>query len=224
MASATQTVVNFLGTGINLIPLPTSPSFRQIDFSPTDSVTLLTSPYTQQAQALQWPGAEYWKATVTLPYLTKAQAKIWTATLQGMQGVLHAFQIGDQLYSGPTNVSGIQGGNPIVDGSNSGQNLPGTNTLHTTGWAPSTFDVLSVGDYLQIGYRLYRVIGANANSDINGNVIVTVWPSLREQPAGGASIDVINPVGIFRRTSNTLNWSEDYNGFVSLSFGAMEVR
>jgi hypothetical protein len=82
--------------------------------------------------------------------------------------------------------------------------------------------VLSRGDKLQIGYRLYKVT-ANANADANGDAVLSVWPSLRETPADGAAIDISNPVGIFRLAQDYTQ-SGSYTGITHLSFRAMEVR
>jgi hypothetical protein len=222
MAASTVIVPNILGvSGVNLMPLPASPGYRQQDWQPYDGTTSNTSPYTHTQQQLQWPGSEYWMVAVTLPSLTKQQAAAWTATLQSLSGTLHTFQLTDQLYAGPQNPQGSSGSTPVVDGT--GLNAPGTFTLATAGWTPSTFRVLTVGDYLQVGYRLYRVT-SSANSDVNGKAVLSIWPSLRETPASGAAIDISHPFGLFRRMSNSLAWTSDFNGYTTLSFTAVEAK
>jgi len=78
-------------------------------------------------------------------------------------------------------------------------------------WVVSEFNasngtqpMLMTGDYLQIGYRLYRVL-QNVYADAFGNASISLWPNLRDQPADGTAIVTRNCKGLFRLASNSGN-------------------
>ena len=222
MAATLVRIGNFMGTGIDLLPMPTSPGYRTQGWTPTDAVASNVSPFTRKTQVQEWAGGEYWAVTVTLPRLSRADAANWTAKLQGTRGITHAFQLGDQSQQGPLNPDGAAGSTPVVDATTAITNMAGTPTLATRGWVAGSYRVLSTGDYLQVGYRLYRVMG-DVNADGTGRALIVTWPSLREQPADATPIDIAQPVGIFRRANNKLTWTSSYDGLSELSFDAVEV-
>ncbi len=226
MAFATPSrISNFLNTGIDLFQLPSSPGFRQIEWAPVDATVSNISPYTRQEQVQMWAGGEYWAGTLTLPTLSRADAAAWTAALLALRGTTHAFQVQDQAYIGMQNPANAFGGQPSLGGVpyNGITHAPGTTAITTVGWPANQARVLTPGDYLQIGWRLHRVVG-EVDSDAGGNAAIPIWPSLRETPAQGTSVDVVQPVGIFRRADKVLNWSTNYDGTTTLSFKIVEVR
>jgi hypothetical protein len=96
------------------------------------------------------------------------------------------------------------------------QSLPGTQIASKVG-------LLLPGDYLQVGYRLHRVLDI-VNSDSSGNAVISVWPSLREVPAASAPIILNNPMGLFRLATNKRTWSTDATRLTRLSIPLMEYR
>jgi hypothetical protein len=78
--------------------------------------------------------------------------------------------------------------------------------LGTKGWTPYAAGVLLVGDYIQGGYWLYRVLD-DVNADDSGNAVIPIWPSIREQPystsgpagftnaTGGVTLTAGRPLG-----------------------------
>jgi hypothetical protein len=139
----------------SIVALPTSPCLRSVEFSMTDAVALVSSPFTGQTQAQQWPGADSWSGTVTLPPLTREQADNWISFLMELRGMANCFLIGDPMKRTPRgHVRGV----PVVDMTTTGTNLAGTQTLYTRGWQANAFGLLLPGDYLQVGYRLHRVL------------------------------------------------------------------
>lgn len=60
----------------NILALPAAPAFSQMEFTMQDSVAASKSPWTSQAQILDW-GADWWEATASLPSLTRSQAQAW---------------------------------------------------------------------------------------------------------------------------------------------------
>jgi hypothetical protein len=193
---------------------------RSIEFSFTDTVGIVASPFTGQVQAQQWPGADMWTATLTLPPLTQAQARQWIAALMQMRGMANAIQIGDPLGRTP---AGSVLGTPTVDNSVTNGNAAMSQTLGTAGWTASQFGVLLRGDYIQVGYRLHRVLD-DINTDGSGKALIPIWPSLREIPTNGSAVGTSNTAGLFRLAQNKRTWSSDYTKLSHLSFQLTEYR
>jgi hypothetical protein len=76
--------------------------------------------------------------------------------------------------------------------------------------------VLLPGDYLQIDYRLHRVL-----DDANP---YPIWPSLREVPTSGGAVITSNAQGLFRLKTNKRTWSTDVGKLTNLSFQIQEYR
>ena len=103
-----------------------------------------------------------------------------------------------------------------------GANAVGSDQLATRGWAGAG-RLLEAGDYLQIGYRLYRNLFP-VLADSNGDATLTVWPSLREQPADGTALILNNPKGLFRLAQSSRSWSAEYTRLTALSLRIVEFR
>ena len=227
MAAVTSRVTNFLGNGSDLIPLPLHPVYREITWGATDTQSANISPYTKTQQTLVWPGADYLSCSLTLPELTKAQANYWLAALQQLRGGLHAFQVGDPFYTGPQHPERLahQTGNAniLMTDSTLTPNTAGSNFLGLNGLPANVPNVLTPGDYIQVGYRLHRVLSSPTSNSV-GQTSVEVYPSLRQTYNTNTIVDIAYPVGIFRRADNSLSWTQDTNGTTTLSFKAVEFR
>jgi hypothetical protein len=212
------TPISLNGTTISVVSLPASPGLQSVDFDFTTLSAVVTSVFTGQQQTQKWPGADMWTGTATLPPLIQAEADVWIAALMQMQGQVNAFQIGDPLKSLPR---GVPLGTPVADGSVA--MTAGTNTLNTKGWTASKSGLLLPGDYLQIGFRLHRVLDS-VTSDSSGKAAINIWPSLREVPLDSQPIITTNPVGLFRLAKNKNTWSSDYTSLSHMSFQFQEYR
>ena len=86
--------------------------------------------------------------------------------------------------------------------------------------------MFKAGDYIQLGTgasaHLHKVL-EDVNSDGSGNATLTIWPALRESPANNDAITVSNTVGLFRMTSNSMNWSVETMQLYGMSFSAVEA-
>ncbi|ADW69020.1 hypothetical protein [Granulicella tundricola] len=210
------------GQTVSIVASPTCIALRSIELSGSDSVAIVTSPFSGQTQAQQWPGADWWSGTATLPPLTQDQADEWLSFLMECRGMTNPFLMGDPLKSSPRG-SVTSASVPVVDMSVTTLNQVGNQVLYTKGWLPNAFSLLLPGDYLQIGYRLHRCLD-RVNSDANGKASFSIFPSLRDLPADGQPIILNNPQGLFRRGSNKMTWSSDYTGLTNLSFPLIEYR
>ena len=207
------------GLSVTTVSLPSN-KLRTLELRISDATATVSSPYTGQTQTQSWPGGDMWSGTVTLPPMAQADADQWIAFLMALRGMQNAFQLGDYLKRTPR---GNPLGSPQVDNSQNGGNPAMSQQLGTNNWTPSSTGVLLAGDYIQIGYRLHRVL-TDASSDSSGNALLNIWPSLREQPSNMTAVVTSNTVGLWRLASNQRTWSVDYTKLTRLSFPILEYR
>jgi hypothetical protein len=206
--------------GWNVVPFPLAPGFRSVEFTATDTVAQVGSPFTQQSQFQTWPGGDIWHGTVTLPKMPRSQAAQWIAFLLALRGAANAFMIGDPFAAIP---QGSPAGVPVVDSVIATNNVAMATTLVTKGWKPSTFRMLLPGDYIQVGLRMHVVLNT-INPDSTGAATIGIWPSLRERPADGSSLILSKPKGLFRLAENKRTWSVDETRLFGLSFKIAEAK
>jgi hypothetical protein len=212
-------LISLNGDTVSVVSLPAgSGALQSVDWNFTTAVSTVTSVFTGQVQAQIWPGADMWSGTATLPPLTQKQADAWISALMQMQGMANAFQLGDPLKKSPR---GSALGTPVADGSIA--MAAGGKTLFTENWNTLQTGLLLPGDYLQIGFRLHRVLD-EVISDNNGKAPINIWPSLREVPVNGEPLVLNSPVGIFRLANNKGTWSSGVDLLTHLSFAFTEYR
>lgn len=173
------------GQLINVVSLPTSPERRAVQFDMSDAVSIVTSPFTGQTQAQQWPGADLLSGTMTLPFLTQDQADDWISFLMECRGMANAFMIGDPLQVSPR---GSGSGTPFADNSQNNGNPAGSQFLGTKGWTANAVNVLRRGDWFSMNWRLYRCL-ADITADGSGKALIPIWPSLRELPSADGTFN-----------------------------------
>jgi hypothetical protein len=189
-----------------LVSTPFSnPGLSDIEFTYVDGTAVSRSLFTGQSEIQQWPGSDYIKGTITWPPLTAAQARQIEAFLGELRGNVNVFQFGD-----PRPQSGTGTGSAIVSSTTAAM----ATTISTGGWTASP----SVGDWLQIQYRLYRI--ANINSYSGGAGVFEVYPSVRESIPSSTAVTYSNPKGLFRLATGerTINWSPSRLTTLSLQF------
>ena len=204
-----------------LITMPSSSGAAAIDFDMVDTVAVVPGVFVpSQVQTQDWPGADSWEATITLPPTNFKSAPAWKAFLAECRGMQNVFQLADPEALAPT---GSAPGTPLVDGTVDTNNAVASTVLYTRGWTASQANILLPNDHLQIGYRLYMVCEA-ASSDSSGKSQIQIWPSLRDQPADGTGITLDNPMGLFRLASNRRGWKSSPQQLTAMSFKVAEVR
>lgn len=187
--------------GASIVALPTSPGLKSLKLVNVDAVSKSVSPFTGTTQVQAWPGGDYWMGSFELPRMTANQAAVWSAWQMELRGMLNVFALGDPLYKHP---AGVAKGTPVINGVHAAM----ATSINTKGWQVNTYRQLLPGDYLQIGYRLHRVLD-QANSDASGNSSLAIWPSLREALTDGTPIILREPKGLFRLTSNSRSMLSD---------------
>ncbi|MFC6644135.1 hypothetical protein ACFQBQ_00720 [Granulicella cerasi] len=203
--------------GVSVLAFPTSPAPKQIELTMNNVVAAPTNPFTGSTQqVLAWPGGDFWSAQIAMPKLTPQQIPTWQGFLAECRGKLNTFLIGDPSYKHP---QGTVKGVPVVNGAQSAM----ATTLSTKGWTPNSYRLLLPGDYLQVGYRLHRVIDV-VNSDANGDATISLWPSLREAVTDGQAIILNNPRGLFRMSDNKQSITIDETRYGALTLTVVEAR
>jgi len=194
--------MSIIGTfnGRNLIALPCDvvpevygPS--SIEWDMQEVVAANQSPFTGQVQTYDWQNS-WWEGQVSFRPMERYSFDMWSAFLAECRGQKNAFSLGDPKAKLP---KGSAMGSPLVSGA--GQT---GYSLVTRGWAPSVTSILLPGDFIQIGYRLYKTLSA-VNSNSSGVATLAIWPNLRDQPADGVVIKMRNCKGLFTLKSNSGN-------------------
>jgi hypothetical protein len=207
----------FNGASIIALPsdtLPTVPAPSSIEWSPQEVVSVNTSPFTGQTQTYDWQ-ASWWEGQVSFPPMNRWASDAWSAFILSLRGQTNVFLMGDPKANLP---KGAAMGTPVVAGA--GQT---GYQLVTRGWTANQTSLLIAGDYIQIGYRLYKVL-SNASSDGSGNATLAVWPNLRDQPADGTTIITRNCKGLFRLKANSGNkWSINPGSYGLSGFAIREA-
>ncbi len=200
--------------GWNIIAVPATPGYSQVDFTMNDSVAANTSPWTHQAQTIDWQ-TDWWSAQVSLPPMPRNLAQNWVAFLAELRGMGSAFYLGDPVGAKPT---GWAHGVAVTAGTNASR----SSSLSISGLTANTARQLLPGDYLQIGSRLHQNLDI-VNSDGTGAATLNIWPRIREAPAAGSPVIFHSAVGLFRLASNDRTYNIAVDQIYSISFKVEEA-
>lgn len=179
-------------------------------------VGISSSPFTGQQQVYKHQG-QWWEMEVTLPPMKREDAEKVAAFLLKLNGKYGTFLFGDPIAS---TTLGTGAGTPLVNGgSQTGDELV------TDGWDADS-DVLKAGDWIQLGTlgdsRLYKILD-DVTSDGSGNATLNIWPSLRASPTDDQSIVVANTKGVWRMSSNSVDYSIDRASIYGITFACVEA-
>lgn len=146
------------------------------------------SPWTGSTQTTETPGAKV-VMQVSFKALPVAQARRLEAlifSLDGQAGRVRLWDFGARLVSSPQPVYGA----PVVT-----EALAMRKSLTSRGWTPGA-TVLRVGDWVQVGSELKRVL-ADVTADLAGGALIRLAPMLRGDHPSGTPISVSRPCGVF---------------------------
>jgi hypothetical protein len=186
--------------GQNIIALPCDTMHRvvapsSIEWDPQEAVAASPPSLTGSRQFYDWMQS-WWSGQVSFASMTRVSFDAWSAFILECRGGINAFMLGDPKARRP---KGIAAGHPLVAGAGqSGYQLA------THGWDASAAGVLAVGDHVQVGYRLHKVLEL-VNADAGGAATLKIWPPLREAPADGDPVGLYNCKGLFRLAKTSGN-------------------
>lgn len=206
--------------GRTLVLLPSSPAApASIEYRANPVTAGTVMPFTLQQQVYDWQqGIMEW--SVMWPPLDQNQAAEFEGFILACHGLSNVFQLGDPRRSSPR---GSGSGTPVVFGQDQTGYL-----FSTSGWTPNAAGVLLRGDYIQLGYRLYRAT-AQVDADAMGLATVPIWPPLRESPNGGGSPPVFDPLvlhdtkGLWMLKNNSTSWTQRPDRYYDLTFEIREA-
>lgn len=170
------------------VTMPSTTGFVSSSFFLETNTQTFESPLNRATQRLELQG-QRWRATWTLPPMTKANAAPWIAFFMQLKGRTETFTASDPDWQ--TNL-GAWSGTPLVKGASQTGNslLIDGCTAGVTGWAKA-------GDYFNVNSRLHRVT-ADANSNGSGEVTLSFEPPIYTAPSDNAPITK-NPATIQMR-------------------------
>lgn len=197
------------------ISLPIYPAFKTSSFYLETNTQTFESPLSRATQRLELSG-QRWRATYTLPRMTKVQAAAWIAFFMKCKGMSETFTASDPDWK--TNLGAWSGSSLVVGAGQTGNslNIDGC-TASITGWAKA-------GDYFNVGGELKRIT-ADANSNGSGEVTLSFEPPLRASPADNATITCNPATCNMILTSDVLGeWNSNNNKiYDEKTFTAYEI-
>jgi hypothetical protein len=190
---------------------------REITIRSRNIVGISASPFTGQQQVYKHQG-EWWEAEMSFPPMKPENAEQVATFLLKLNGMFGTFLMGDPINKTPR---GVGTGTPLVKGA--GQV---GNELVTDGWTINTPNILKAGDWIQLGSgatsRLHKVLD-NVNSDATGTATLTLFPSLRSSPADNAFIVTTDTVGLWRLSTNDIEYNIQTGQFYGITLACMEA-
>ena len=190
---------------------------REITIRSRNIVGISTSPFTGQQQVYKHQG-EWWEAEMSFPPMKPENAEQVATFLLKLSGMFGTFLMGDPINKSPR---GVGTGTPLVKGAEQVGN-----ELVTDGWTINTPNILKAGDWIQLGSgvtsRLHKVLD-NVNSDATGTATLTLFPSLRSSPADNAVIVTTDTVGLWRLSTNDIEYNIQTGQFYGITLACMEA-
>lgn len=199
------------------LDLPSHTGIAKIDLRAVQVTAMTMSPFTYRQQVVVHPG-QRWEAEISLPPMKRADAEQWVGWLLSLRGRVGTFLLGDPLASSPI---GEGGGTPIVRGADQTGD-----SITIDGCTANQSKWLARGDYIQLGSgassQLYKVT-QDATTDSFGATTLEIWPELRSSPTDNSTVTVDAPKGLFRLSTNEINWSINEASVFGVTFPAVEV-
>lgn len=170
--------------------------FQNMTMRLRSATSISTSPFTYDQQTFQHQGVR-WEAEVTLPPLTRADAKQVEAFFASLRGQGQTFTMGNPLH----NVTAV---GTITSGSR--------NTMSVTGSVAGAV----AGDYFEVNGALY-IITEIAESTFD------IMPPLRTAITSATSMDFTLPQGNWRLASNEIEWNINQASLYGFTFACVEA-
>jgi hypothetical protein len=198
------------------ITLP-STGLRQIRIRQRSVVAVGESPTTLEQQAQRHQG-QVWMLDGQYAPMLRASAEALVGALCSLNGREGTFLFGDT--SGRT-ARGVATGTPLVKGGGqTGEDLV------TDGWTAGVANILRAGDWVQLGTgstaRLYKQL-TDVSTNGSGEAGLALWPRIHTAWADNAPITVSAAKGVFRLTTDGMDWSVDEIQLYGLSISAMSL-
>ncbi len=163
------------------------------------ATAISTSPFTLDQQIYEHQGVR-WEAEVTLPPLTRSEAKEVEAFFASLRGQSQTFTMGNPLHTVANET-----GSYITSGSKGATTVTGT-----------VSSPVAVGDYFEISGALYILTAENAST-------LEIMPPLRTAISASTTLDFDLPKGTWRLASNDIDWNINRAGLYGFTFACVEA-
>ena len=202
------------------LAMPRSPGFTDSTFS-HEQLTVQTRSIFDARRQVQESDFALWRATLTLPRMTRLQAGEWQSFFMQLRGRLGTFLLHDPDRLAP--LGGINNNGTIRTATALGDfDVAITLPSGTTGG-------LLPGDYVQIGRagasKLHKVVSA---SPVSGTTLtISVMPTIKAVFAVGTPVNFgavagNPPQGVFAMSSDTIQWQGDRLSLSRMAFACEE--
>jgi len=172
----------------------------------TSTVTTM-SPFSYQQQTQDF-GGRLWEAEVTIRPLTHTEALQFDAFIQGLNGTVGTFYMGNPLMTQSHSTS------VTVNGAH----LAGDTTINVT--SANQGAVVPAGHHIAIGDHLYVTLSQIPK---NQNNTITITPPLREDANDNAAVVVTLPQGTWRLADPKVEYEISTAGHYSYTFACTEA-
>lgn len=175
---------------------PTTVGIQSMTMRLRSATAMTESVFTYDQQVFSHPGVR-WEAEVTLPPMTRAQAKEYEGFFAGLRGMKETFTMGNPLH-----------------------NVSVTGTITGSANATQVTEALSgsfvVGDYFSISDTLHII------TEIVNSTTIKIMPPLRDAVTN-ATVDFSYPLGTWRLASNEIGWNINEASIYGFSFACIEA-
>lgn len=168
----------------------------EVSFGMVANTRSFTSVFSGAVQTVERAGGRL-KMMMAFRNRSDAERQELIAFLMRLNGMEHRFTVRDYGHT----QRGAFGGTPLVKGA--GQTGA---SLLIDGCTPNVTNWIRAGDQFQVGTEL-KVVTADANSNVSGEVTILFRSALRTSPADNAAITTISPVGVWMLANDTIDWS-----------------
>lgn len=175
---------------------PTTVGIQSMTMRLRSATAMTESVFTYDQQVFAHAGVR-WEAEVTLPPMTRAQAKEYEGFFAGLRGMKETFTMGNPLH------------NASVTGSVTG-------SQNDTQIAEAFSGTFVVGDYFSLSDNLHII------TEIVNSTTIKIMPPLRND-ATNATADFSYPVGTWRLASNEIGWNINEASIYGFSFACIEA-
>lgn len=175
---------------------PTTVGIQSMTMRLRSATAMTESVFTYDQQVFSHHGVR-WEAEVTLPPMTRTQAKEYEGFFAGLRGMKETFTMGNPLH----NVS--------VTGSVTGSQNATVLTEDLSG-------SFVVGDYFSLSDTLYII------TEITNSTTINIMPPLRNTVTN-ATADFSYPLGTWRLASNEIGWNINEASIYGFSFACIEA-
>ena len=202
------------------LALPNTTSIKSVNLRARSNIAVTQSPFTYKQQVLKFQGSA-WEADVQLKAMKRDEAEEWIAWMLSLEGQFGTFLLGDPNGATPRGSAATSPGTPLINGADQTGKY-----IVIDGCSASATAYLEVGDYVQFNSgassKLHKILEV-CPTDASGNALLTVYPEVKEAHPDNTTVTVSNCKGLFRLSSNEMDWSIQTNLFYGLTFSAVEA-